>query len=173
MARCSVNISTGTTLLLPFFLLTSFMEQWPSWEPNSRLASQEIPRFLWNPKVEYCVYKRARHKTLSWASWLTLYFYKIHSNIVLLSTPRSSKRSFPIRFSNSKCMCLSNLPYTCYISRPYYLLDFTVLTIFDEECTLWNYPLYSFLQAPPSSSLLGPSILLSILLSDILSVSFL
>jgi len=31
------------------------MDQSPSWEANSRSASQEIPRLLWNPKIHYRV----------------------------------------------------------------------------------------------------------------------
>ena len=33
------------------------MEQSPSWEANWFLASQEIHRILWNPKVHYRAYK--------------------------------------------------------------------------------------------------------------------
>jgi hypothetical protein len=35
------------------------MQQSPSREANSHLASQEITRLLWNPKVYYCVQKSA------------------------------------------------------------------------------------------------------------------
>jgi hypothetical protein len=34
------------------------MEQSPSWEADSYLASQEAPHPLWNPKVHYSVQKR-------------------------------------------------------------------------------------------------------------------
>lgn len=27
-----------------------------SWESNSRLTDQEIPYFVWNPKIHYCVH---------------------------------------------------------------------------------------------------------------------
>jgi len=33
------------------------MNQCPSWEANSHLASQEIPRLLWNPKIHYRVHE--------------------------------------------------------------------------------------------------------------------
>jgi hypothetical protein len=33
------------------------MEKIPSWEANQFSASQQIPRILWNPKVQYRVDK--------------------------------------------------------------------------------------------------------------------
>jgi len=39
------------------YLLTHSMEQSPSWEANWFVASQEIPRTLWNPKVHHQIHK--------------------------------------------------------------------------------------------------------------------
>jgi hypothetical protein len=33
------------------------MEQNPSWEANRFVASQEISRSLWNPKIHYRIHK--------------------------------------------------------------------------------------------------------------------
>jgi hypothetical protein len=43
-------IKINQTYLLTY-LLTYYMEQSPSWEANRFLASQEIPRILWNQNV--------------------------------------------------------------------------------------------------------------------------
>ena len=42
-------------------LFTYSTEQSPSWRANQSLASQEIPRILWNLKVHYCIYKCTSH----------------------------------------------------------------------------------------------------------------
>jgi len=51
----------GSLLLLPYlrnYLLTYSKEQSPSSEANQFSASQEIPQFLWKPKVYYVTYLR-------------------------------------------------------------------------------------------------------------------
>jgi len=79
------------------------MEQSPSLEPISRSNSQEIPRVLSNPNIHY----RAHNSpplipTLSQMNPVhnfPPYFRKIHSNVILLSTPRSDPWSLPFRVS--------------------------------------------------------------------------
>jgi len=46
------------------------------------------------------------------------YFPKTHSNIIVLCTPRSSKRSLPFRFSNQNIICISHFSHPCYMPRP-------------------------------------------------------
>jgi len=70
------------------------MEQTPSREAKSHSASQEIFRILWNPKVSQRVHNSPSivpilshlHSVYN----LTPSFTKIHLNIILPFTPRSS-----------------------------------------------------------------------------------
>ena len=77
------------------YLLPYSMEQIRPWEPNQFSASQEIPRILWKLKFYYCIHNCP--PSLPILSQLhivytpTSHFLKIHLNIILPSTPGSTK----------------------------------------------------------------------------------
>jgi hypothetical protein len=47
------------------------------------------------------------------------YFPKIHSNIIIPSTSRSSNWSLPFRFPNQNFIYISHLSHVCYMPYPY------------------------------------------------------
>jgi hypothetical protein len=72
------------------------MEQGPSSEADGHSAGQEIPRLLWNPKVNFCSQEPATgaySQPVEFIHNFPQYFTKIYSNIILPSTPTSSEWS--------------------------------------------------------------------------------
>jgi len=71
------------------------MEQGPSREANPFSASQEIPRIVWKPKINYrshkCPPPAPLLSQLDLVHTPTSHFLKIHINIILPSTPGSPK----------------------------------------------------------------------------------
>jgi hypothetical protein len=70
------------------------MNQSHSWEANSFSASQEIPRNVRKPNVHYRIHKSTPPVPILIQInpvYAPSYFLKINFNIILPSTPRSSK----------------------------------------------------------------------------------
>jgi len=152
------------------------MEQIPSWEGTKHSSTREILCFLWNPKVHYHI-----HKILSLISIESHMhpfhtfppdFPKIHSNVIFLSKPTSSKWSLAFRFFDQNCICFSYLSHACYMLGHLILFHLIILIILGEAQKLWSSPLHSLLQAFTISSHVGPNILLSTLLSNPQSMLF-
>jgi len=147
------------------------MEQSLSWEANQFAANQEIPRILWNPKGSLqhlqvpatCPYPEpARSNPCP-----TSHFLKIHLYIIRPSTPGSSKWSLSLKFPHQSPLYISHLPICTTCPTHLILLDFITRTILDEQYRSLSSSLCSFLHYFVTSSLLGPSILLHTLFSNI------
>jgi hypothetical protein len=79
-------------------------------------ASQEIPRILWNPEVQYRTHKYPPPvpilSQLYPVPTTPPHFLKIHLNIILPSTSGSPQWPFPSGFPNQNPVHTSPLPHT-------------------------------------------------------------
>jgi hypothetical protein len=132
-------------------LLTYSMEQSPSWEPNWFAASQEIPCFLWNPKVHHRTHKRPLPVPFlcqpNPVLTPTSHFLKIHSNIILPSKPGSPQRSLSFRFPHQTPV--HTFPSPILATCPAHLLlpDFITRTILGKEYRPFSSSLGNFLHS--------------------------
>jgi hypothetical protein len=119
------------------YVLTHSMEQSPSWEANRFSASQEIPRLLWYPKLQYRIHKCPPPvPILSQIDQIhtpTSHFPKTHLNIILLYRPGSTKWSLSFRFPHQTPLYPSPLPFSTAVPAHHILLELIIRTILGEE----------------------------------------
>ena len=99
------------------------VEHSSSWEANRSSHSPEIPHIFKARRI-ITAFTRARHLSLSWTrsfqSMLPSHFLNIHCNIVLPSTPRSSKRSHSLRSPHQIPVCAYPDSHTCPMPCPFH-----------------------------------------------------
>jgi hypothetical protein len=107
--------------------------------------SNNILLFLWNPKVHYRAHKSpptefsSPHRSIS---------PKVHLNVILPPTLRSSQRSPTFGPSNQNPVNTSPLPHACLMSLPPHhliFLDLITLTTFGEEYRPWSSSCFMFI----------------------------
>ena len=105
------------------------MQQSPS-EANRFAAIQEIPRILWNPPpVPILSHLDPVHTPTS-------HFLKIHPNIIIPSTPGTSKWSLSFRFPHQNPVYTSLLPHNATCPAHLNFLDFITRTLLGGEWRL-------------------------------------
>jgi hypothetical protein len=77
------------------------MEQTPYWEPDSCVASHEIPLLLWIINVfKQSVTRPCRVSQMNSAHTLTPHIFQVLFNIIISCMPRFSKWRLSLRFSD-------------------------------------------------------------------------
>ena len=128
---CYCEITSHTYAVERGYNDISLCDTSPVLTPWSRVLLEKLTGFqllkkfpaIYGHRRFITAFTSARHLSLSWTTSirsmpLTFHFLKIHLNIILPSKPGSSKLSFSPGFPNQNPVYTSNLPHTCYMSRP-------------------------------------------------------
>ena len=150
------------------------MEHSPSWEANLSQLVEKFPAFYGTRRYITAV-RSDSHLSLSWISSIPFIpshptSWKIRLNIILPSTPGSSKWSISLRLPHQNHVHNPTLPHMCYMPGPTHYSRFDHPTIVGEEYRSLSSSLCSFLHSPVTSSLSGPNILLGTLFSKALNL---
>ena len=160
-------------------LLTYLLAPWSRIRLENLTGYQLIKKFpaFYGSRKFITALTSARHLSLPWASsiqsipphptsWRSILILSSHLYLGL------TRGLFPSGFPTKTLYTplLSHIRATC--PAHHVLLDFIARTILGEECRSLSSSLCSFLHSHVTSSLLGPNILLSILLSKNLSLRF-
>jgi hypothetical protein len=159
-------VSLKVSNLWSWCLLPNSLERIPSWEANSRSASQEISSRLWNPKARFRVQKSPPFysilRQMNPVRIIAPFFFKIRFNIILPFTPMSSKWS--LFFLPKYCaVCIYHISHVCFIPHPFHVPSCNGSNNIWRRVEIMEHLTQLF---PATFTLLGPGILHGTVFSD-------
>ena len=121
------------------------------------------------------LFTRTQNLSISWGRRIQSVLFhpvycKIHFNIILPSTPGSSKQSLSVHFPNQSPVCILFSPHLYCISSPLHPLLYNYLNNVWQGVQAMKLITVQFLQSPVSLSHVPPDIFLNTLPSDSLSL---